>query len=405
MRTNRSRSAALVTVLGAAVAYSMDGREPRESARPAANPLGRTNFAALVPTEATAEEPVPAGRRSRRPPKPPHRRAGRPLTLRRLTAGLAAGTALIWAITAGVAQVAQSQTSTPSPITAGTLIQGHAEYPSQNNGVIHFAILGDDDRSGPPNSGGGCDAIHIVSVNTQQMKGSIINVPRDTYLQGHKITDICRGQGFQAGINALKSYTGIPIQYFAYTNFRNFIAVMDEVGGLPIHVYSRLYNPNDTGANWNAGDYHFTGGQLLAFARERDTAPGGDFGRTSDQAQIILSGFNQFDSTGAYMAFMLELVKYGRQHVTFNVPLPTLIQWGMIARQLKPTDFQTCTLLGSLSVIGGADVEIPAASNQAIFPQVTSAGTLPGNAQCFQAPGVYANSPANGINWEIPSGE
>ncbi|MGH2717905.1 MAG: LCP family protein [Actinomycetota bacterium] len=361
----------------------------------AANPLGRANYAALVPSETAAPEPPGGGRRRRRSP----------LTLRRLTVGLAAATALIWGITAVVGQVAESQTGSPSPITSGTLIQDHAEYPAQNNGLITFAVMGSDDRSGPPNSGGGCDAIHIVSVDTQTMKGSIINVPRDTYLQGHKITDICRQQGFQAGINALKSYTGIPIQYYAYTNFKNFIEVMDEIGGLPIQVYSRLYNPADTGANWNAGNYHFTGGELLAFARERDTAPGGDFGRTTDQAQIILSGFNQFDSTGQYMGFMLELVKYARQHVAFNVPLPTLIQWGMIARQLKPTDFQSCTLEGSLDVIGGADVEIPAPSNQAIFPQVISSATIPGNAQCFEAPGVYANEPPGGIGWEIPSGE
>ncbi|HWD07571.1 MAG TPA: LCP family protein [Actinomycetota bacterium] len=314
-----------------------------------------------------------------------------------MTAALAAVTALIWGAGAVVAQTAQSQT----PSTGG----GHAVYPSQNNGVIHFMVMGSDDRSGPPNASGGCDAIHIVSVNTQTMKGSIVNVPRDTYLQGHKITDICRANGFQAGVNAIVQYTGIPVQYFAYTNFRNFVRVMDEVGGLPIHVYSRLYNPNDTGANWNAGDYHFTGGELLAFARERDTAPGGDFGRTTDQAQIMLSGFNQFDSTSGYMGFMLELIKYGRQHVQFNIPVPTLITWGMIARQMAPADFQSCTLLGNGQMIGGADVEIPAASNQAIFPQVASAGTLPSNAQCFEAPGVYPNQPAQGINWEIPAGE
>ncbi|HLI56924.1 MAG TPA: LCP family protein [Actinomycetota bacterium] len=398
-RPHRSRwAAAATTLVGAAACYSLDRRRSAEgSRRPAAsNPLGRANFATTIPSEARSE-PAPG-----RPGGPRHPRR-RPLTLRRLTAALAAGTALIWGAGALVAQVAESQT--PSPVTSTTSVQGHAEYPSQNNGVIHFAVMGSDDRSGPPNASGGCDAIHIVSVNTQTMKGSIINVPRDTYLQGHKITDICRAQGFQAGVNALQQYTGIPIQYFAYTNFRNFVQVMDEVGGLPIHVYSRLYNPNDTGANWNAGDYHFTGGELLAFARERDTAPGGDFGRTTDQAQIMLSGFNQFDSTPQYMGFMLELIKYGRQHVQFNIPLTTLIQWGMIARQMTPTDFQSCTLLGNGQMIGGADVEIPAASNQAIFPQVTSSGTLPGNAQCFEAPGVYPNEPAQGIDWEIPAGE
>ncbi|HWD07572.1 MAG TPA: LCP family protein, partial [Actinomycetota bacterium] len=312
-----------------------------------------------------------------------------------LTAALAAVTALIWGAGAVVAQAAQSQT----PSTGG----GHAEYPSQTNGVIHFAILGSDDRTGPLTNPSGCDAVHIVSVNTQTMKGSILNVSYDYYLQGHKITDLCRADGYQGGLNALSQFTGIPIQFYAVTNFHDYVQVMDKVGGLPIHVYQRLYGPGDSGADFNTGDYHMTGGQLLSFARERNTAPGGDFGRTTDEAQEILSGYNQFNSTPGYMGFMLELIKYGRQEVMFNVPLTTLIQWGMIARQMTPADFQSCTLPGSGAVIGGADVDLPVASSNAIFPQVASQGTIPANAQCFSAPGVYPGQPATGINFEIPA--
>lgn len=323
-------------------------------------------------------------------PRPKHR-----LTLRSAIAVLLASTALFWGLGAGIEQVAHSQTPAPSPtFTAGSVIQGHVYYPAPTNGLIYFAVMGSDDRYGPPGAGGGCDAIHIVVLNPATMKGTILNVPRDTYLQGHKITDICRANGFAQGLAVLRSYTGIPVQYFAYTNFSQFVQVIDEIGGLDIHVYTRLYNPPDTGANFNPGDYHMLGGDLLAFARERDTAPGGDFGRTTDQAQIILSGFNHFGSAGIDLSYLLALIKDGRQHVQFNVPLPTLIQWGLIARQLKPSDFQSCTLLGNGQMIGGADVEIPAASNQAIFAQVDKDGTLPPGAQCFM-----------GVNWEIPPGE
>lgn len=179
---------------------------------------------------------------------------------------------------------------------------------------------------------------------------------------------------------------------------------MDEVGGLDIHVYTPLFNVADTGAHFNPGDYHMLGGDLLAFTRERDSAPGGDFGRTTDQAQITLSGFNLFHTSGQNMAYILNLIRYGRQHVQFNIPLTRLIQWGLIARQLTPPSFHSCTLLGTGEMINGADVEIPAPSNQAIFAQVAKDGSIPANAQCFQEPGTSTSSPT-GVNWEIPPNE
>ena len=321
----------------------------------------------------------------------------RRLTLHTFTRGLVASLVAVWGLTMGIAQVAHSQTG-PSPITPTTLVRAQGTYPTQVGGLISVLAMGSDNATGPASSGGGCDALHIITVNTGTKKGSIVNIPRDTYLQGHKITDICRGQGFDAGVQALRSYTGLPIQYYAFTNFLNFMQVMNEIGGLDIHVYTPLFNVADTGAHFNPGDYHMLGGDLLAFARERDSAPGGDFGRTTDQAQIILSGFNHFRSAAADMGYILDLIRFGRRHVVFNVPLTQLIQWGMIARQLTPQDFQSCTLLGQGQMINGADVEIPAASNQTIFHQVAIDGTIPGNAQCFQSPG----GPSSGINWQIP---
>src|SRR5579872_19971 len=75
------------------------GPAPLSRGQPAAsNPLGRANFATTIPSEARSE-PAPG-----RPGGPRHPRR-RPLTLRRLTAALAAGTALIWGAGALVAQV------------------------------------------------------------------------------------------------------------------------------------------------------------------------------------------------------------------------------------------------------------------------------------------------------------
>jgi LCP family protein required for cell wall assembly len=324
----------------------------------------------------------------------------RRLTLPRLARVLVAAGVGVWGLVFGFQQVAESQTGTPSPLTSTSLIRAQANFPTQTNGIIRVVAMGSDDRYGPPSSAGGCDAIHIISVDTQTMKGSIINVPRDTYLQGHKITDICRAQGFPAGIAALSAYTGIPLQYYSVTNFHEFNLLIDAIGGINIHVYVPMFNPGDTGTHFNPGDYHMLGGDLLAFTRDRYNSPGGDFGRTTDQAQVIMQGLDAFRSPNKDLSYVLTLIKYGRQHLSFNVPLPQLIQWGMIAWQMKPSDFQSCTLEGQGQMINGADVELPVPSNNAIFAQVQKDATVPPNAQCFSA---GTNQTANGIDWEIPS--
>lgn len=323
---------------------------------------------------------------------------------RRLTLPLAVRVAVVaiiavWGITAGLDQVAFSQSAGPSPLTSTTLIRGHAVYPTQNPNLISVAVMGSDNPGGPPNAPSACDAIHVVTVNTATMKGSVLNITYDYYIDGQKITDICRQKGYQAGINDLEAYSGLSIQGWAATDFTDFEQLMSELGGLNIHVYSKLDTPADTGANFNPGDYHMLGGDLLAFARERITAPGGDFGRTTDQAQEILSGLAKLDAkAGPNMGYLFDLIRAGRQHVQFTIPLTDLIRWGLIARELSPTDFQSCTLEAQGETINGSDVEIPGASNMPIFQQVAKDGTIPPGAQCYQYPGN-----ASGINWEIPS--
>jgi LCP family protein required for cell wall assembly len=385
-RGRLSRGEVACSLLGAAVAFSLEERRRR----------GGTSGAggqALLPASLR-----PVAEVSGRPER--HRRQ-RP-SLRRVSALLVAASIAFWGITVGIQQVAESQTGSPSPLTSTTLIRGHAVYPTQNPNLISVALLGSDNPGGPPNAPSACDALHIITINTATMKGSILNVTYDYYIDGQKITDICRQKGYVAAMADLRAYSGLPIQYYAATDFTDFEQVMDEIGGLDIHVFQRLDSPADTGANFVPGDTAMLGGDLLAFARERLTAPGGDFGRSTDQAQIVLSGLNKFRGrAGPDFSYIFTIIRDGRQHVEFNVPLTQLIQWGLIARSISPTNIQSCTLVANGQVIGGSDVDIPDPSNQPIFAQVAKDGTIPANAQCFQ----YPASGASGINWNIPPSE
>ncbi|MGH2771476.1 MAG: LCP family protein, partial [Actinomycetota bacterium] len=95
---------------------------------------------------------------------------------------------------------------------------------------LFIAVLGSDVRSGPPGGGGGrCDAIHIVAINPRARAGTILNFPRDAYVDipgrgKDKINAACV-PGADLMVQTLKNLTGIPIQYYVMTEFSHFIRV------------------------------------------------------------------------------------------------------------------------------------------------------------------------------------
>ena len=313
------------------------------------------------------------------------------MTLARLFRLLLAGALGVWGAALAFQLAFQQGASSQTPPPATIAISQHAAFPTDNGGLVFVALLGSDSPTGAPDVGGGCDAIHIIAINTKTKSGTILNVPRDSYINGRKITDICRAAGFDVGISTLRSLTGIPIQFYAHTNFSNFMPLIDAVGGLDIHIYQPMFNPGNTGTHFNPGDYHMGGGDVLAFSRDRYNTPGGDFGRSTDQAQIIVSAFRTFHRSDTDMSSIFNLIRTGRQRAAFNVPLPTLVQLALIARQIDPANVRSCTLQGTAETIGGASVVVLAGSNSALYSQVARDAQLPAGASCFE-----------GVNGQIP---
>jgi LCP family protein required for cell wall assembly len=314
----------------------------------------------------------------------PHRRR---LTLRTLLAALVVASLALWALDAAV-EPAHSQTPPPT-----VSFHGSATYPLAGNGMVFIAVIGSDAPTGTPDVGGGCDAIHIISINGTTRSGTILNMPRDSFIGGRKITDVCRSGGFDAGISTIKQVTGIPIQYYAHTNFSNFMPLIDALGGLDIHVYHSMFNQSDTGTHFNPGDYHMQGGDTLAFSRDRYNVPGGDLGRATSQAQIIISSLRKYHKQSTDLSYLFDVIKTGRQRAAFNVPLTDIIRLALLARQVDPANVKSCTLNGVPQSIGGASVVVLNGDLSAIYSQVAKDGTLPPHPDCF-----------NGVNWEIPGG-
>lgn len=225
---------------------------------------------------------------------------------------------------------------------------------------LFIAVIGSDARTGPPETGGGCDSIHIVGINPQAKGGTILNFPRDSYLPSpgggsRKITDTCRVSGFEGAVGVLRSATGIPIQFYARTEFSHFQRLIDELGGVDVDVPYAM-NDSFSGARFNQGVVHMNGGQALAFTRNRHDTPKGDFSRTENQGALMLATLSKFRAEATDPHRFLDYVRSARRNVRITVPLTDLIKMGMLALDVDPANIRNLTLSGSTGAANGASV-------------------------------------------------
>lgn len=270
-----------------------------------------------------------------------------------LVAALLLGSLL--SVGVGLSVLAQEPTSGAVGIHK---VQGASWAPGMNQ-PLFIGVLGSDARSGPPNAGGGCDAIHIVAINPQLKAGTILNFPRDSYLGGRKLTDICRQSGFEAAIQVLKGYTGIPIQYYVRTEFSHFRALIDELGGIDVNVPYAMNDP-DSGAVFGQGPIHLNGAGALAFTRNRKHTPNGDFSRTDNQGLLIMAALVKFRADVSEPHRILDYIRAGRRHVSPSIPVIDLMRMAFIAREIDPIAIRNHTIGGSTGSAGGASVVFPA---------------------------------------------
>jgi LCP family protein required for cell wall assembly len=270
-----------------------------------------------------------------------------------LTLGGIVGAALLsafWWLSAPFLGIGQ----TPTPAVGIHKLQSASWRPELGD-LLFVAVLGSDARSGPPNAGGGCDAVHIIAINPRLKAGTILNFPRDSFLAGRKLTDICRTAGMEAAVDILRSHTGLPIQYYATTEFTNFMRLIDAIGGVEINV---PYPMNDaaSAAFFPSGPRHMLGGDVLAFSRNRKDTPRGDFSRTENQGVVMLAVLQKFRAESGDWHRMFDYIRAARKHIHMTIPVHDLLRMVWLAREIDTANVQNITVPGSTGSVGAASV-------------------------------------------------
>lgn len=174
------------------------------------------------------------------------------------------------------------------------------------------------------------DTIIVASIKPSTRQVGIISIPRDLYVtipgfgQGKINTAyaLVRAQNPALAASTIKSIIeeifNIPIHYFARVDFDGFVKIIDNLGGITIHVENTLedpYYPVENGSGLGSGSYehlviykgirYMNGETALKYVRSRKAkgVEGSDFARSRRQQKVLLAIKEKLLSPGTLLNF------------------------------------------------------------------------------------------------------
>ncbi|MGG0186753.1 LCP family protein [Bacillus rhizoplanae] len=167
-------------------------------------------------------------------------------------------------------------------------LREQAVKPISNN--VSVLIMGIDENQGREKEYAGSfhtDALLLATFNKDSKTVKLVSIPRDTYTSipiEKKKDKIAHAYAFgavkngkdggpQATIDAVEKLFNVPVDYFVKFNFKSFIKVVDDLGGIDVDVPVTFteQDSNDTAGaiHLEKGYQHLNGEQALALARTR----------------------------------------------------------------------------------------------------------------------------------------
>lgn len=234
---------------------------------------------------------------------------------------------------------------------------------------VFVLVMGQDARPGEAQSRG--DALHVIGINPEAGRATILNIPRDTWtnIPGRGIDKINAanyygGAALQA--RAVSALVGVNIPIVLSTGFQGFADMVDELGGINVDVPVPMNDPK-SGAVFPAGTVRMDGGAALAFARNRSLS-GGDFTRTQDQGILILAGLSKLRDSAPTGANTLKWMAVLARHTRFDgIGLGDLYRLGRVALSIDPENVRNVTMPGAAGSAANQSVVFAGAGAPGLF--------------------------------------
>ncbi len=203
-----------------------------------------------------------------------------------------------------------------SKLNRGNFLVSYPYRPTPGDGT-NWLIAGSDSRQGltPAQerefvtgfgiTGQRSDTIMILHIPSGGGRATLISIPRDSYVNipGHGMDKINAAFAFGGPALLAKTVqqaTGLYISHFMDIGFGGFVRVVNDVGGVRMCLDHALKNVA-AGVNLKKGCQTLSGGQALAYVRDRGSFLTQDLQREQDQRLFLKALLKKMTSAGVLL--------------------------------------------------------------------------------------------------------
>jgi LCP family protein required for cell wall assembly len=240
--------------------------------------------------------------------------------------------------------------------------------------LVFILVVGGDARPGQDLLHSHADSIHLLCVNPRTLEATALGIPRDSWVEipGHgqgKINSAMSIGGPDLMSATVRKVTGLPVNYWVVTGFPGLQQIVDELGGIDVYVDQRMNDP-DSGARFQPGWHHMTGGQALAYSRDRHDVPQGDFSRSLHQGELIRAALAKARSTIGDDDGIARWTRILLRHAQLDVPMDKLAPLGALARRLDVLRVKNVVTPGRIGTARGQSVVFLGAEAARLFDDI-----------------------------------
>jgi LCP family protein required for cell wall assembly len=231
------------------------------------------------------------------------------------------------------------------------------------DGVVWILALGSDAREGQPPLASRADAIQLIGVNLKTGAGSIIGIPRDSWvpIPGHgsnRVNAALTYGGPQLMARTVGDLVGVQPDYVFTATFTGFKAMIQSLGGVTVH--SKLAFTDDVMVGEiERGVNRLSGFDALFFGRARHYLPRGDFDRSANQQELLRGIVREIRAKQDEPGFMERGALSVMRHLYTDLSPTELYRLGHAATGIDPSRIRGCVLDGSFGTVDGASIIFP----------------------------------------------
>lgn len=262
--------------------------------------------------------------------------------------------------------------------------RAHGGYTPDRSGRRTIAILaiGSDARPGQNPLASRADSIHVIFLHPRKQRAVVVGIPRDSFvaipgLGTTKINAAMSSGGPARMVQTVEQNFAARIDYWAVTSFWGITRMIETIGGLQVRVPFRMKD-RFSGSNFHPGFQRLRGPQVLAFARDRHSVPGGDFGRQENGGRVLVAALVQFKKEfRKNPSRLLTWIAAGVRNTGSNLPVDELVDLAFGASRIRFANVQNVVLPGGTGNVGGLSVvQLSMGTARAIFADAKADGAL-----------------------------